>query len=1075
MKTEMQKNAQQIAFTKMTLVDPKFGGKTFSLDQGGSLVKETIPWVNEAIVQVQVIDGLPEFSKVLSGLERGREVLLYGVPTMAVPETGLRVLSERLYEADGDKSTAIMRSERHFKWPTGPGIILGDYDPPAGEGSALSGDEILSRLGAVCPVLGEAQTLWWPSSSSCIFHDFLGAELSGLKGQRFYWIAKDASDIPRAMEVMRKRLWLADEGHILVSKSGQRLVRTLLDCAVWQASRLDYASGPVLEIPLEQRRGEPVLLNPESIPLVDTRAAFPDLTLQDEQQYQAKITAAKEAASEEADQVRVAWVEARLVDEAHEALGVDATKEVTISHIDRVREKRTRELTKLANGERTVLDACHVIYLPGGNKVTVRDILLDPKAYDEVKTPDFIEPNYDGGRKTGILYPHNRRAVSQAHGANAVYILGTDKQAREIFVERMEPLRRLWTDHVIVQEMADKAELLSLSAIDAFIALDDNSEAQARILERVRSKRVKGQHGKLVKSRRRVLFNAEPVQVRRVDDSRQEFDVTDPNQCLEQTFEIEGIAAKRHLAFSFGSNAIVVKKYRSKTVRVVQRDEAGNKLPKADDQEGTKAYHTVRAKVVGPGEALTLAAQCGVFYVWTASREGIPMQKPVEIPGQIRTMLAANMGGELPVLNGIALHPVWWNGELLTGNGVFHEESGLWLQTGDVEPTEMSDPKEALAFLLDEWLCDFPFATELDALRALTIPASMLTAKTHYVEEAGPPINMISAPHAGTGKSLLACVLGQAITGRVTPSATYSDNEEERGKLITSAIMEGHGMLLFDNIRSGSSMGSSHKCLIKLATDGDWVGRILGESKTFVGPAGIVVVLTGNNISPTGPEMPSRTQEIRLVVKEGVNLATRDFKHRNLIQWTMDNRGKILGAFKAILSVKGQRNLPGRFPGWTDIVASPLIEVSGVDGFFDSWIEAAEEENAGTGLDHMTALVTGMAGAEWKGKKQPKDGVWLTASEWLECVDTHLWQKVAFSQENIGEKTAHRLLRSCLDILIEENFSVRMMRANLGARTGHKVLKVYKVQRRRDEAPKTLKEIAESSPKVVPLRERRDD
>ena len=193
----------------------------------------------------------------------------------------------------------------------------------------------------------------------------------------------------------------------------------------------------------------------------------------------------------------------------------------------------------------------------------------------------------------------------------------------------------------------------------------------------------------------------------------------------------------------------------------------------------------------------------------------------------------------------------------------------------DIEPFDTA--AEAVTFLRDDWLGDFPFASDSDLATALMIPAAVLTARTELTNAMGPPLHLITAPSAGTGKSLLATVLGAGVMGEVPGSAGYQDNEEECGKLVGAAIMEGWPVLFFDNLKSGSFLGFRDVTLTKLTTDITYTGRILGLTQSFKGPAGIVTVCTGNNVVVDG-DMARRTLECRLVAPEGQNLAQRSFR-----------------------------------------------------------------------------------------------------------------------------------------------------------------------------------------------------
>ena len=139
--------------------------------------------------------------------------------------------------------------------------------------------------------------------------------------------------------------------------------------------------------------------------------------------------------------------------------------------------------------------------------------------------------------------------------------------------------------------------------------------------------------------------------------------------------------------------------------------------------------------------------------------------------------------------------------------------------------------------------------------------------------------------------------------------------------------------MAFDNLKTGMTIGNTHPELAMLTTSPVVSGRILGQSKSFSGPAGIVVSLNGNNVVTQG-DMTSRFVETRHNPDQGQNLAKRTFRHSDLMSWTLENRGHIIGALACIMAHRVDTNPVGRFPAWSRAVADPIIAVSGVQGFY---------------------------------------------------------------------------------------------------------------------------------------------
>ncbi|WP_170582943.1 hypothetical protein [Ruegeria arenilitoris] len=254
---------------------------------------------------------------------------------------------------------------------------------------------------------------------------------------------EDGTDIPRAADVLLKRLWLHGFGYILISGSGAQLIRATLDPCMYQPSRLDYAAGAVCGEGLEQRRPDAFLIS-EGLALADTRRVFPDLTASEEAAYQARVATEVARTRNAALAQREVWADERLEVEAQETLGMSATPRAIAAHVARATKNgRRAKLLNTATSDKPVLGSDFVLHLTNGQLVTVESILRDPAAFEGQTTCDPLEPGYRGGATTGKIYARNRRLVSQAHGLSRTYVLGTAAEAAEIHAERMDRLTAL--------------------------------------------------------------------------------------------------------------------------------------------------------------------------------------------------------------------------------------------------------------------------------------------------------------------------------------------------------------------------------------------------------------------------------------------------------------------------------------------------------------------------------------------------------------------------------------------------------------------------------------------------------
>lgn len=410
---------------------------------------------------------------------------------------------------------------------------------------------------------------------------------------------------------------------------------------------------------------------------------------------------------------------------------------------------------------------------------------------------------------------------------------------------------------------------------------------------------------------------------------------------------------------------------------------------------------------------------------------------PVDAPISLIQQLDACMGNSLKALQGISAHPVMFNGELMFGDGRFHAETGLYLDTGSLEVRQWADPVEAYKFLTETWLGDFSFKTDLDRAKALMLPASLLVAKTHMLNQPGPPIFLDSAPFPGSGKSFRISVCHAAITGSPAPTSIYPDNPDEREKVVVASIMAGQTHLAFDNLKSGTTIGNSHHVLAQLTTTPMFEGRILGVSKKFVGPAGLVPSLTGNNVIFSG-DMISRGVEVRHDPGHGVNLATRSFRHDDLMSWTIENRGWIIGAFACVMQAKGIAKPPGRFSVWSRVVADPILAVAGTEGFYDPWLEAGDSEAVSPSSPSFVAFLQYLYPL--------LDGEWHTAGEIADRINANAQLRLQVFDEttNVTAKVVSAYLRRH-DGWTGEGRKLWSGRHNLGDRTKREKRLVFTV------------------------------
>lgn len=305
----------------------------------------------------------------------------------------------------------ISRTKEFISYPDGPGVVMLDHDAPRENSRALfdkaleayTHQELFTCVTEVFPELEGSAWVATPSTSACIHDSVTGEELRGIgAGFHLYLFPENATDIPRFLEVLGKRLWLAGYGRIEISRSGVLLVRTIIDLTVGSPERLDFVAGAVCEDGLEQR-----LPKPEYSPgrLLDTRL-LPGLTEEDSALCDHQIDQAKEKAKSIQERIREKYIEqevGKLVE------GSDGNLE------------RDKARTIVEARQQHVLEDDDLLYFTHLKKgVSVKEVLDNGKQYHGKSLADPLEPDYDGGSKTKAkFYWNDGNALihSYAHGS----------------------------------------------------------------------------------------------------------------------------------------------------------------------------------------------------------------------------------------------------------------------------------------------------------------------------------------------------------------------------------------------------------------------------------------------------------------------------------------------------------------------------------------------------------------------------------------------------------------------------------------------------------------------------------
>ena len=367
-----------IQLTRWTATHPVT--KEISLAAEGELIKKsTASQLYDGSVERLAVT-VAEFSNLLPRLGQN-DCLSYGI-TRA--DDAARVLSKKRAAGQGLSNGTITRTTEHMQWPSGPAILMVDYDPD--EATVLSKQELLDALYTACPTLKNCVHIWWPSTSSCLYHGETGKEIRGIFGQRVYIVVAVGHDIPRAGAVLCKRLWLAGYGHIKISKAGTMLLRTVADGTVWQPNRIDYCTPPSCEAPLESRKPPPELYGDPAFAL-DTTIGLRDLDGAEEAAFEKLVEAAKQSIAEQARGVRNKYLDKKIGDLV--ANGVSPAE-------------ATRIINQAVEGATLVGD--FTLFATTGETVTIKQLLNDPVKWHGASFADPLDPDYHDDNRIARAY-----------------------------------------------------------------------------------------------------------------------------------------------------------------------------------------------------------------------------------------------------------------------------------------------------------------------------------------------------------------------------------------------------------------------------------------------------------------------------------------------------------------------------------------------------------------------------------------------------------------------------------------------------------------------------------------------
>ncbi len=317
-----------------------------------------------------------------------------------------------------------------------------------------------------------------------------------------------------------------------------------------------------------------------------------------------------------------------------------------------------------------------------------------------------------------------------------------------------------------------------------------------------------------------------------------------------------------------------------------------------------------------------LACMHARFQKWDSRGENF---KTIDCPKDVADILISRNCWQLPFLNGILGAPtINRSGELITKPG-YDENSGMYLNINKWKKIKQKPTREDAIVargIIEDLVSEFPFVD--DASRSAWM-AGFLTALTRWSLPTAPFFGF-DAPVMGSGKSLLAELIGYLVNGHEPAMMSQPKDENETGKKVLAAFMAGDPMFVIDNIERPIMS----EVLCTIATSKTYRDRLLGQTKMITVPTAVTIIMTGNNLVIRG-DLSTRMLIARL--DPGVeHPEQRNFKRPDIRQYVLDNRHRYVNAALTIMRAYEVAGRPdcglkpyGRFEDWSARIRASLV------------------------------------------------------------------------------------------------------------------------------------------------------
>lgn len=379
--------------------DEELLGKKYWLDaEDNVLIKKTVATLSSGNVEVIALNNFEALCSVLNSMT-ANTALSYGIPEGSKAGDTFVVKSQKNLPSHPG---AIARDNEHFEFSGTPGILMLDCDDE--DNLPKDMNELRSLIVKACPELSSAPMIHCTSSSSNIENKLTNEVYSGTRGQRFYIFVKNTKDIPRIGDLLFKKLVLLGYGKIKFSSSGQMLLRTIIDGAVFQPERLDFGAMALCISPITQKPITYTKWNINQPPL--NTYLVKDLSISERNTYDKIVSDLKKIAAPQQEVIQELYIATK------------ASSLMSSQNIDLETAKVTIK-NALRNQD---LGPDFLLYPQHGNPVSVREILTSPQIWHGKRFSDPLEPDYQNDDRIAICSVNSSGVVrihSHARGLHA--------------------------------------------------------------------------------------------------------------------------------------------------------------------------------------------------------------------------------------------------------------------------------------------------------------------------------------------------------------------------------------------------------------------------------------------------------------------------------------------------------------------------------------------------------------------------------------------------------------------------------------------------------------------------------